>query len=483
VIPEHLVCSRRAFLRALGVSVAASALSGCATTPARNVLFIAIDDMNDWTGDLGGHPQARTPHIDALGRRGVLFTNAHSPATSCGAARAAILTGIRPYTSGIYANRDPLRRALPDAVTLPQHFMQHRYHAAGAGKIFHGSDPGSWTEFYPLKRKSNRPPDPDPGVELPMNGIHWKGALDWGPIAVEDAEMSDGQVAAWVARWLHRSPAAPFFLACGIRRPHDPFFVPKRYFDLFPLDEIQLPAVYDDDLDDVPDAGRKMVDAERHRTILRHGQWRNAVQGYLASIAFADEQIGTVIRALDESGRDADTIVVLWTDHGFHLGEKSHWRKDTLWEEATRVPFIVVAPGVTRPGSRCARPVNLIDLYPTLIELCDLAPRNETAGVSLVPLLHDPDAAWDRPSITTNGRGNNAARDQHWRYIRYANGTDELYDHRTDPFERANLADHPEYAHEVARLAEWLPDESVRPTYRRTRKSTRGDGVRGRFDK
>ena len=247
--------TRRSFLRAVGVSAAASLLPGCgARAGGPNVLFISIDDMNDWTGDLGGHPQALTPHIDALGRRGVLFTNAHSPATSCGGARSSILTGIRPYTSGIYANRHQLRRELPEAVTLMQHFMQGGYYVAGSGKIFHQPDPVSWNEFHPENAKQ-RPFDPDPGVELPLNGIHWKGALDWGAIPVDDAEMSDVKVAEWVGGWLRSGSREPFFLGCGIRRPHDPFFVPQRYYDLFPLDDIQLPTVFEGDLDDVPARG------------------------------------------------------------------------------------------------------------------------------------------------------------------------------------------------------------------------------------
>jgi arylsulfatase A-like enzyme len=447
------------------LTLIASLLIGCQLAPAGtrpNVLFIAVDDLNDWVGVLGGHPQARTPCIDRLAQRGTLFANAHCAAPACNPSRVAVMTGIRPSSSGIYHNPQPWRAALPDAVTLPQHFMQHGYTARGAGKIFHGSypDPASWQDYFP-SQMNNKPRDPMPAGR-PLNGIPRTAHFDWGPVDVADDQMGDTQVADWVIDQLLQEHERPFFLACGIFRPHLPWYVPQTYFDLFPLEKIQLPAVRWDDLDDVPPAGVRLARPEGdHRKVIEHGQWERAVQGYLSSIAFADAQVGRVIDALDRSAHGQNTVVVLWTDHGWHLGEKQHWRKFALWERATRTPLIVVAPGVTASGQRCERPVNLIDIYPTLIELCGLESRPELEGNSLRPLLQDPESAWDRPSLTTHGRNNHALRSHRYRYIRYADETEELYDHLVDPREWHNLARDPAHAAVKEELAAWFPQRNV----------------------
>ena len=336
-----------------------------------DVLFIAIDDLNDWIGALGGHPQASTPNIDRLAARGVLFTNAHCAAPACNPSRVALMTGRRPTTTGVYLNSQPWRPVLADAVTLPQHFRAAGYRAIGAGKIYHGAypDPTSWDEYFPSQQK-NRPDDPIPSGR-PLSGIPRTAHFDWGPVDATDAEMGDAQVVDWVCKQLSAPREQPLFLACGIYRPHLPWYVPPAYFDSGPsLDDVQLPVVLADDLADVPAGGVRMAKpGGDHRKVLDHGQWRPAVQAYLASMAFADAQVGRVLDALDASGRAEQTIVVLWSDHGWHLGEKEHWRKFALWDEATRVPLAFVAPGVSRVGGRCARPVSLIDVYPTLVDL------------------------------------------------------------------------------------------------------------------
>ncbi len=460
--------NRRAFLKRAGLGAAAlaagRAYSWAAMSAQRpNVLFIAVDDLNDWIGCLGGHPDAKTPHLDRLAARGVLFTNAHCAAPACNPSRAALLTGIRPSTSGVYHNPQPWRRSrvLQEAVTLPQHFMAHGYHVAGSGKIFHGAfpDPASWHEYWPSLTRP-QPPDPMP-PDRPLNGIPRAAHFDWGPLDVDKTEMGDWQVTDWVCHQLRRRHDKPFFLACGIYRPHLPWYVPREYFDRFPLEKITLPQVDADDLDDVPEAGRQMARRQDHANVLKYDQWRRAVQGYLASIAFMDECVGRVVDALDASPYADNTIIILWSDHGWHLGEKLHWRKFALWEEATHNVLMVVAPGMTRPRQRCPRPASLMDIYPTVVELCGLPPPAGLEGASLVPLLKEPQVPWERPALTTHGKDNHSVRDERFRLIRYADGSEELYDHDADPLEWKNLAGDPAFASVKARLARWFPALNV----------------------
>ena len=293
-------------------------LLGFAQAQAKpNVLFIAIDDLNDWIGALGGHPQARTPNLDRLTKRATLFTRAYCQAPACNPSRASLMSGILPSTSGVYLNSQPWRAAMPDAVTLPQHFMKHGYWAGGSGKIYHGRfpDPPSWNTYWPSPTK-NKPNDPQP-AKRPVNGIPKAAQFDWAPLAVPDEKMGDHQVADWVIGQLGLKHDKPFFLACGIYKPHLPWYVPQKYYDLFDAEKLTLPNVPNDDLDDIPAAGVKMARPQGdHAQVLKHAQWRKAVHGYLAATAFADAQVGRVLRALDKSGQADNTIVVLWTDHG-----------------------------------------------------------------------------------------------------------------------------------------------------------------------
>jgi arylsulfatase A-like enzyme len=290
---------RRSFL---GTTVGPLLLpKGASAHTAPNVLFISIDDLNDWIGCLGGHPDVRTPNLDRLAGRGVLFTNAHCAAPLCNASRASLLTGRRPSTTGVYTNDQPMRRseALRDAVTLPQQFMAAGYRVMGGGKIFHDPfpDPQSWHEYFPSPQRP-RPPDPVP-PQRPVNGIPNAAHFDWGPLSEKDSAMGDYKVSSWAAGELKLFQPKPFFLACGIFRPHLPWYVPQSYFDFYPSEKLTLPTVKDDDLDDVPPAGRKFAKPEGdHRKVLEHGQWRKAVQGYLASITFADACVGRVLDAL-----------------------------------------------------------------------------------------------------------------------------------------------------------------------------------------
>ena len=445
-----------------------------------NILFIAVDDLNDWIEPMGGHPQAKTPNLSRLARQSTLFARAYTAAPACNPSRAALMTGIAPYRSGIYKNNQAWRPAMPDAVTLPQAFRRQGYWAGGAGKIYHGvyPDPASWDEYWPSKSQQ-RPDDPAP-ENRPLNRIARTGNFDWGPLEVDASEMSDAKVAEWVADKLRGSHDKPFFLACGIFRPHLPWYVPEKYLNRFPLASIRLPRVFNGDLHDVPKVGVRMARPERdHASVVEHGQWRHAVQAYLASVNFADDMIGQVLDALEESGRADSTVIVLWGDHGWHLGEKHHWRKFALWEEATRVPLLISAPkGVpglpegTRGGSVSPRPVNLLDVYPTLVELAGVEPQPGLDGQSLVPLLRNPELPW-RPTVTTYGRLNHAVRSEKFRYIRYADGSEELYDHRVDPMEWTNLAGDELYEDVRQELARWLPGTNVpgapeQPAGRRT---------------
>ncbi len=438
-----------------------------------NVLFIAMDDLNDWIGCMGGHPQAKTPNIDALASSGVLFTNAHCPSPACNPSRSAILTGISPHNSGIYSNAQKMRDILPDAEIMPRYFSNHGYWAGGSGKILHYFiDAGSWDDYYPDKETENPfprtlYPDTRP-VSLPVGGPWQYVETDWGPLDATDEEFGgDWLVSEWIGEKLRAPHDQPFFLACGIYRPHEPWFVPQKYFDLFPLEDIQLPPGYkEDDLDDLPPAGQRMGPNRYFSHIREHGQWRQGIQGYLASIAFADAMVGRVLDALDGGPNRDNTIVVLWGDHGWHLGEKQHWQKFTGWRVCTRVPLIVRVPegtpGLsqgTQPGGVCTRPVNLLGLFPTLTRLAGLPDKEENDGQDLVPLLEDPDSEWSHASITyLNRPGAYSISTEDWRYIRYEDGDEELYNTSADRYEWRNLAEMPEYAAQLEEMRALAPE-------------------------
>ncbi|MBT6153222.1 MAG: sulfatase [Planctomycetaceae bacterium] len=423
-----------------------------------NVLFIAVDDLNDWIGCLGGHPDCKSPNIDALARRGMLFTHSYCAVPACNPSRAALMTGIRPWTSGVYQNSQPWRPAMPKAVTLPQHFMANGYQAVGSGKIYHGRypDPPSWHNYL------SKGADPKPSQAVLADPRSRAGGVIWGVLDVDDSKMDDHKMVDYAVEYLKQKHEKPFFLACGLFRPHMPWQVPRKYYDMYPPEKITLPDVPANDLDDVPTAGVKMARPKGdHATMLRTGNWRHAVQAYLASISFADAEVGRLMKALDASPYSGNTIVVLWGDHGWHLGEKSHWRKFALWEEATRAPLIMVAPGITKPGSVCRRTVDFMHIYPTLAELCGLPIGDQLEGRSMLPLLKNPAAEWKLPAITTHGRNNHAVRSERWRYIRYANGDEELYDHDADPMEWKNLASKSQLAKVKRELAAWLPKKNA----------------------
>lgn len=449
-----------------------------------NVLFIAIDDLRDWTGFHGVQPAAKTPNLDSLAKRGTVFTRAYCAAPWCNPSRTALLTGISPSTSGVYTHYNvPWRDspALKNAVTLPRHFRDNGYWVAGAGKVFHhdrpSQDPDSWDDYWPSKTDCMLR---QPAVKPPRNGMNLRDSVDWGPADCAKEQMPDWQVAEWVAARLREPRDKPFFLGCGFFRPHLPWYVPQEYFDRVDAAAIKLPPVKDDDLDDVSAFAKRLALGEglpflndpsdrgniqfpTFPALREAGKWREALSWYLASIHFADECLGLVLKALEASPHKDNTIVVLWSDHGWHLGEKLHWEKTTLWEEATKSVLLFAGPQMGKAGQRVASPVGLIDVYPTLVELCGLPPRSGLEGSSLTPLLRNPAADWSRPVLTTHGRGNHAVRTARWRYIRYADGAEELYDHQADPNEWTNLAAREEHAATKRELAAAVPVREAPP--------------------
>jgi arylsulfatase A-like enzyme len=455
---------RRTFLTYAIASSLAVTLRGTAQGSRKpaNVLMICIDDLNDWLGSLGGHPQALTPNLDRLAQQGTLFRNAHCAIPACNPSRVALLTGIAPHRSGVYASRHDWRAVLPEAVTLPELFKRSGYWVGGAGKIYHDRFPDCtpWDALYPYPYWENGQRqagafglDPQP-ANLPISGIRGAGEFDWGAV---NGEMVDERVAAWtVAQLQAQQGEQPFFLACGFYRPHLPWYVPPQYFEPFPLEEIILPEIREDDLEDVPPVGVAIANrpSNEHAKVLARDQYRQAVQGYLASIYFMDAMVGRVLNGLAQSRHRQNTIVALWSDHGWHLGEKLHWKKFTLWEEATRVPLILSVPGLG--SGQCDRPVSLLDLYPTLADLCQLPNTPPLDGQSLTPLLVNPQTPWERPALTL-WDGHFAVRSDRYRYIRYQDGSEELYDHQTDPNEWINRANDPSLAPVKARLAPWMP--------------------------
>ena len=418
-----------------------------------NVLFIAVDDLNDWTNALGGYPGVKTPNLDRIQKQGMQFSRAYCAAPSCNPSRAALMTGVRPSTSGVYSNSQPWRPVMPNAVTMGKHFMNNGYHVVGGGKIYHGryKERESWHEYY------TRPGDAKP-KKLPANGIKNTSHFDWGPVQKGNEAFGDWQLATWAEEQIAKKRDKPLFLAVGFFRPHLPWYAPQKYFDQYPIDKIKLPNVPADDLKDIPAAGIKMARPDRdHAKVTKSNNWEKAVQGYLANITFVDECIGRVLDAIEKSPEKDNTIIVLWSDHGWHLGEKEHWRKFALWEAATRVNLYFNVPGMTKAGSESFEPVNLLDMYPTLCELCSVPVRKELEGQSLVPLLKDPEKEINRVSITTYGFKNHTIRNRDFRYIQYADGSEELYDHTQDQEEFTNLAKQEKYQAVINKLKKHIP--------------------------
>ena len=428
-----------------------------AENPAKpNVLFIVVDDLRDWVGYLGKREQTKTPNIDRLAARGVAFTHSYCAAPVCNPSRTSLMSGLRPFTTGVYENYNDWRTVLPPEKMLPYAFRQAGYFVCGAGKIYHEPfiRPEEWDDYLKNEGKLGAETDaPDEGT----SSIHF-AALDCA-----DNELADWKITDYAIAELGKKHDKPFFLGCGLHKPHMPWNVPRKYYDMFPLSEIELPPYTESDLDDIPPAGIKLAKPEgSHAEMLKTGKWKNAIQGYLAATAYTDMNIGRLMDAFDKSAYRDNTIIVFWCDNGWHLGEKQHWQKFALWEEATHCPLIWVAPGITQPGSRCDRTVDFMTVFPTLCDLCGLTIPSHVQGKSIRSLLADPKAAWDQPAIMTYLVRNHAIRTEDWRYIHYANGDEELYHDSEDPNEWTNLASNPEFAAQKAEMAKSLPTQNHR---------------------
>lgn len=476
-------------LAVVSIALGCSGTSAQATDNPPNVIFFSFDDLNDWVNPMG-YVQAKTPNLDRLAKQGVTFTNAHTPGTYCAPARTAIFTGRYATTTGAYQAQIYFHDH-PELVPLQQSFQNAGYATYGGGKLFHHPegcvDRRGWDEFflrYEAQKTTGWPIHswkPELGDPMPerypasrYNQLKYDndaakvpGAyfLEYGPIPdSEEANMADTKRIEWACSVLEREHTQPFFLGVGIYTPHFPNYAPQKYFDLYDTSEIILPELKDDDLDDLPDMIRKMKQGRKkfhHDLLDEWGLLEEAVHGYLACVSYADAMLGRVLDALEASPYRDNTIVVIWSDHGYHQGQKGDWGKHTLWERTTNVPFIWSGPGISK-GQSVDATVSLIDMFPTFVETCGLAEDPGLEGVSLASVLKDPSSATDRDVLVPWLQPNAfAIINQDWRYIHYQDGSEELYDLNNDPNEWHNLAENPEFAAIKAELKSSAPEEQA----------------------
>jgi arylsulfatase A-like enzyme len=458
-----------------------------ATAQKPNVLFIAIDDQNDWVGALG-HSIAKTPNLDRLAKRGTVFLNANCQAPLCNPSRTSLMTGLRPTTTGVYGLA-PWFRTLPefqDRVTLPQHFKANGYKTYTVGKIYHagvGGPAQRAKEFDVWGAAGGVGVKPEKKL-IPPTPMGNNPLMDWGAFPHKDEDKGDYHVASWAIDQLKQMPKdQPFFLAAGFFLPHVPCYVPQKWLDLYPDDDSVLPPVKDNDRADVPRFAWYLhwdLPEPRLKWVKENNQWRNLVRSYLASVSFSDAQLGRILDALDASGLAENTVIVVWGDHGWHLGEKGITGKNTLWERSARVPLVFAGPGVAANG-RCTQPAELLDIYPSLVELCGLPPRDDLEGHSLVPQLKNALAKRPWPAITSHNQGNHAVRSERYRYIHYADDSEELYDLKNDPNEWTNLAMDKKYASLIAEHKKWLPKVDLPPAKGSAQRVLTYDKATGEF--
>jgi arylsulfatase A-like enzyme len=439
-----------------------------AATKKPNILLIISDDLNDWIGPMKGHPQTKTPNLDKLAARGVTFMNAQASAPFCNPSRASFMTGRRPSTTGIYDNDQPAMPHIPRGVAINDYLRKFNYTSLGAGKIYHyhAYRPEDWDKvvFFVDDTLPMRPATRRPGPFGYRMFTPDKPTEKFDEQRAEN-KLVDAQTVSWCIEQLadRANQTNSFFMACGIHRPHTPWDVPKKYFDMHPLDSIELPPVIGNDLDDIPPLGITFAKTNIHEEILRLGLWKDRVRAYLAAVSYMDAQVGRLLDALDNSRFRDNTVIVFVGDHGWHLGEKEHWAKCALWREATRTPMIWAVPGVTKPGTVCERAVDLTCLFPTICDLAGVPIPKYAENISIKPLLESPGKKWKQPSITTWLKNNHAICTDEWRYIHYSDGTEELYNEKTDPNEWTNLAGNSEYAKVKKELAKYLPKINVDP--------------------
>jgi arylsulfatase A-like enzyme len=437
-----------------------------------NVVFIAIDDLNDWIGPLGGNPQAKTPNFDQFAKESITFNKAYCPSTVCGPSRSAILLGKFCYNTGVYGNETNLKDAplAKDLETLPEYFGNRGYHTLSSGKIFHKHrksdgtmDHMAWAfhEHVPENAKKW-------GLEweiLPkLEGVKaYGGDVKWGATQGKLEETKDYVTMDWGAKQLNRDfQGKPFFMALGISQPHLPWNVPQEFFDRYPLEDIILPEIKMDDYEDILTKDGKPVYGKEDAsfTILEHHKMhRDATRAYLANVSYVDACLGHFLDQLKKSPCYENTIVVIWSDHGWHLGEKKRYGKVNFWEESARIPFFMRVPNLSPEGVQSDAVVNLVDMYPTLLDLCGLPENQENDGRSLVPVLTDPNMEWNEPTVITWQRNNHGITDGKFKYIYYgkSNGAEEFYDLKTDPYEHTNLVRNPEFSQLVDQYRKYLP--------------------------
>lgn len=470
--------NRRVFLQSIGFGLGAGAFGLAMAKPVKkpNVLFIAVDDLNDWVGCLGGNEQAITPNLDRFAKKyGVVMNKAYCPSTVCCPSRSAILTGKRSASTGVYGNGQNLKDApkAKDVVTLPEYFGKHGYHTLSSGKIFHkhatadGLDEGQWA-YHEFRKAGGKGRVIKKITPPPVNGVTPGGGseLAWGATEASFEETKDYLTCKWGADQLGRDfDGKPFFMALGLSKPHLPWYVPQEFFDMFPLDKFEAPKFRRDDLDDVTDAkGNKLFKpGSRFIAADAANMHKEAARAYMAAVSYADACLGVILDALEKSDVAGNTIVMIWGDHGWHLAEKLRYGKTWLWEESARVPFIVSVPGVSSAGVVCDGVVNLLDMYPTLIDLCGLPVNPVNEGRSFARLLADPDMEWDYPTLTTYQYMNHSVTDGRYRYTWYGgkgDGAEELYDHANDLMEYRNLAASKKHKAVIARLRKHLPEHN-----------------------
>ena len=422
-----------------------------------NVLFVAVDDMNN---DLGcyGHPFVKSPNIDRLAKMGVKFDRSYCQFPLCSPSRSSLMTGLRPGTTKVYDLQYRFRTGMPDVVTLPQMFMNAGYYAARVGKIYHYGnpndigtsgldDPKSWNHFVNPAGRDKTVLENDVINYTPKRQGLGAAMAFLSDLTGTDEQHTDGKVAIEGIKLIEEHKDKPFFLAIGFYKPHTPYIAPKKYFDMYPMDKIQLPQEPAEHLKNVPKPALAST-VPWPNCGVTPDQARECKQAYYAAISFVDAQIGKLLDTMDKHKLWDDTIVVFWSDHGYHLGEHGLWMKQSLFEESARVPLVIIAPGAKGNGKSCARTVEFIDLYPTLADLAGLQPPKNLEGASLKPLLEDPTAKWDRPAYTQvqrNGFPGYSVRTERYRYTEWDDGKkgSQLYDHDADPHEFVNLVDDP----------------------------------------
>ena len=437
-----------------------------------NILFIAVDDLNNWISPIDNFSNVKTPAFERLASMGVTFTNAHVQAPLCGPSRASIMTGLRPSTTGIYGMTpdNQIRRegnpATKDITFLPEYFEQNGYHTMGIGKLFHIHAPDSVFNESGGRVKGFGPYPKErfvwDGFGRGIRGTHGRTSTDWGAFPEQDSLMPDHASANWTIKRLQREYEKPFFLGLGFLRVHVPLYVPQKWFDLYPLETIQTPPYKSDDLNDIPPVGMQINDLPMMPSTewaKESGEWKKIVQAYLACISYVDYELGRVLDALESSAYADNTIIVLWSDHGYRLGEKGTFAKHALWETATKAPLMFAGPNLPS-GMKINVPVEMLSIYPTLLELSGLPAYNRNEGYSLVDMMQNDEGLNEARAITTFGMNNHTVKVNGFRYIRYEDGKEEFYNRNEDPNEWHNEADNPNYKNKIAELKALLPKKN-----------------------